>query len=88
MRERTLDPFSRSHPDGAHRQVGDLDCSRAASRRMKFTLRLGSYVTATLNLGEHATSVARDHGVEVVDRRVHVHVPARCSVDHRAIGNE
>ena len=29
--------------------------------------------TATLNLGEQATPVAGDHGVEVVDRRVHVH---------------
>ena len=28
---------------------------------------------ATLNLGEQATPVAGDHGVEVVDRRVHVH---------------
>ena len=28
---------------------------------------------ATLNLGEQATPVASDHGVEVVDLRVHVH---------------
>ena len=28
---------------------------------------------STLHLGEQATSVAGDHGVEVVDRRVHVH---------------
>ena len=28
---------------------------------------------ASLNLGEQATPVASDHGVEVVDLRVHVH---------------
>jgi len=33
-------------------------------------LVLGGYLTATLNLGEQATPMAGDHGVEVVDRRV------------------
>ena len=35
--------------------------------------RLRGYLTATLHLGEQATPVAGDHGVEIVDRRVHIH---------------
>jgi hypothetical protein len=37
--------------------------------------RLDGYLTATLNLGDQTTPVAGDHGVEIVDRRVHVHGP-------------
>ena len=35
--------------------------------------RLVSHPTATLHLGEQATPVAGDHGVEVVERPFHVH---------------
>jgi hypothetical protein len=37
--------------------------------------RRSGYLMSTLHLGEQATPVAGDHGVEVVDRRVHVHGP-------------
>src|SRR6185437_11979922 len=50
--------------------------------------RLDGCLTATLNLGEQATPVAGDHRVEVVDRRVHAYGRARCSVDHRSIGDQ
>jgi hypothetical protein len=33
----------------------------------------GCYPTASLHLGEQATPVAGNHGIEVVERRVHVH---------------
>ena len=35
--------------------------------------RRSGYLMSTLHLGEQATPVAGDHGVEIVDRRVHVH---------------
>ncbi|HET8677456.1 MAG TPA: hypothetical protein VFO63_16785, partial [Blastocatellia bacterium] len=40
--------------------------------------RRSGYLMATLHLGEQAAPVAGDHGLEVVDWRVHVHGPARC----------
>ena len=42
-------------------------------RRMNFILLrlvLAGYPMATLRLGEQATAVTGDHGVEIVDRRV------------------
>ena len=39
--------------------------------------RRSGYLMSTLHLGEQATPMAGDHGVEIVDRRVHVHGPAR-----------
>jgi len=37
--------------------------------------RRSGYLMSTLHLGEQATPVAGDHGVEVGERHVHVHGP-------------